>query len=578
MQYQESKTAFEIISELGLSKQISPQSRKQQRADCPKCTGGQKKTLGVRVVDDGVVYHCYRCKFSGKEFFEQTNPNQKKRPSVEAFQKPIEAKPTQLIPEHVEYLKSRKLLTGDRLNVKTSHINGFNRIVFDYGQDMAKSFAPGQGWQTHKPEGKTMPLWGANWSNPPAAIVITEGEWDALAAETAGVDWAVTSLPNGGAPANTENARENGKLACIRDNWRVLKSVKKVVLAMDNDKVGRATQEAIIELFGRWRCAVVEYPAHKDAEGDDGRCKDLNEVLIKFGPEKVRSIVNCAKSLKLLGAYEPKDIPRPPKREYYNLGIYNDKHEDLFNLYRGGLSVVSGITNHGKTNFLFWMCAQLIEKYDLKIGLATFEDEFHDDIIPWFGDYLYGEDKPKNWYNLTWEWMQEHFRIISYQIEPLGKTPSIEWYLEQCEASKLRWGCDLFILDPWNKISHAHQRGESETDYIGRALAMIKNFAMANSVVMVVTCHPTKETHAGGSVSLPNITQLHGSMNWGNGSDHVVIVFREDLEGTETCISVQKVKHQTNQYREGAGKCGISWMNFENNRYERIPPHNWPEL
>ncbi len=360
------------------------------------------------------------------------------------------------------------------------------------------------------------------------------------------------------------------------DDFEKLKSAKRVILALDNDAPGQCTVDAMVELFGRWRCLVIDWPVHDRATGLDGKCKDLNEVLKLLGPDTAAELIRNAKPLKLCGVYEPKDIPKPPQRKYYSVGVHDKNGKDLFRLFKGGLSVVSGITNHGKTNFLFWMLAQLIEEYGLKVGLGTFEDEYWEDIVPWYGDYLFGTDKPDNWEDLTNDWMQENFRIISYQIEPLTEQASIEWYLQQCQAAIGRYGLDVFVLDPWNKIQHKRGKGEAETDYIGRALAEVKNFAMVNHVAMVVTCHPTKETHAGGTVHIPNITQLHGSMNWGNGSDHVAIVFRPDLTKTTTCISLQKVKHQTNQYREGAGFPGASWFIYKNCRYERKPLDQWP--
>lgn len=581
-QSQVCETAGEALQKIGLpAGKVSPQRSGWQRADCPQCgqTGKRKDSFAVKVEADGVSYTCHRCEFRGKVWL-----GEQRRPDLETKPAPaVDRLKSELSPAHEAFLKQRGLLKAAiNTGLRTGEVNGRDRIIIPYRAGWSKSYDPTPAsqyrWMQHKPKGVHLPLWG---SDEPAqhTILITEGEWDRLAAIEAGFPaGAAYSIPDGAVqPGDTKSPREHAKLGCVRDDWDNLKSAKKVILALDNDAPGKCTSEAMIELFGRWRCAVIEYPKHQNAKGDAGRCKDLNEVLELFGREELFGLIKNAKPLKLNGVYEPQDIPKPPKRDYYSLDIRNEDGRDLLRLFKGGLTVVSGITNHGKTNFLFWTLAQLVEKYDLKVGLGTFEDEFWDDIVPWYGDYLYGDEKPAAWEDLTVEWLQEHFRIISYQIEPLTEQASIEWYLQQCQDAKGRYGLDVFVLDPWNKIQHKRGRGEMETDYIGRALAEIKNFAMVNHVCMIVTCHPTKDTHAGGEVHIPNITQLHGSMNWGNGSDHVAIVFRPDMTKTTTCISVQKVKHQSNQYREGAGFPGKSWFVYRNCRYERKPISTWPQ-
>ena len=582
-QFLECKTASEAIALIGVrDSRISTHRAGWQRTDCPECQDPKKRkdSFSIKVENDGVSYKCHRCEFSGRvwlgEKFLQKTPNvTKPSPKVEEVSNCLST-------QHQDYLRSRGILNAAlKVGVKTGRVKGFERLILNYRNDWAKSYDPTPNskfkWQQHKPSDVGLPLWGLV-NEAPEEILITEGEWDRLTAIEVGYSPnAAYSIPDGAVqPKDSVSPREHAKLSCIRDDFEKLKSAKRVILALDNDAPGQCTVEAMIELFGRWRCLVIDWPEHARGTGLDGKCKDLNEVLKLLGPDTVADLIKNAKPLKLCGVYEPKDIPKPPKRDYYSVGVHDRNGKDLFRLFKGGLSVVSGITNHGKTNFLFWMLAQLIEQYDLKVGLGTFEDEYWEDIVPWYGDYLFGADKPENWEDLTNDWMQEHFRIISYQIEPLTEQASIEWYLQQCQAAIGRYGLDVFVLDPWNKIQHKRGKGEAETDYIGRALAEVKNFAMVNHVAMVVTCHPTKETHAGGTVHIPNITQLHGSMNWGNGSDHVAIVFRPDLTKTTTCISLQKVKHQTNQFREGAGFPGASWFVYRNCRYERKPIETWP--
>lgn len=552
---------------------INEQKQGWQRCNCPKCheNGKRSDSLAVRVEQTSVQFKCHRCGHDGFHIVGDGKSG--------TFEKPIKVEKVHhdYSPDHENYLRSRGiLLAASQAGVKSGEVYGRSpALIFPYRNGWSKAFDTSSNdrtWSQDKPKGSRLPLWNLDRALGDE-IIITEGEWDCLSAIEAGFKNSV-SLPEGAIqPGDTKSPQEHAKLSCITDYWDELKGVKSVILALDNDAPGIATQQALIEIFGRWRCRVVEYPKHPRGSGAKGHCKDLNEVLKLFGVDHVARLLREAKHLKLEGVFKPVDIAKPPKREYLSLGMGYELDMTL-KLFRGGMSVLTGITNHGKTNFMLDMLGRLVEDHGLKVALGTFEAEYWDDIVPWYGDWLFpGNSKPDDWEERTHQWLNEYFVIISHEVEPLGKPASIEWFLQQAQDAKGRHEIDVLVLDPWNKVQHQRAPGESETDYIGRALSQVRNFAKVHNIITIVTAHPTKEAISGTEVRMPNMAQIHGSMNWGNMADHIIVVFRPDTSQTTTCISVQKVRFQPR-----SGRPGLTWMVCENNRYRVLEKHRWPQL
>jgi twinkle protein len=123
-------------------------------------------------------------------------------------------------------------------------------------------------------------------------LIITEGEPDALAAICSGYRFVV-SVPNGAPPPGNsktvdpgDGANEaTGRFAYVWNNRDRLKRVKRFTLAVDNDAAGEQLRQELLRRLSPARCSFVQYP--------DG-CKDLNDVLIKHGPDGVRAVLASA--------------------------------------------------------------------------------------------------------------------------------------------------------------------------------------------------------------------------------------------------------------------------------------------
>jgi twinkle protein len=74
----------------------------------------------------------------------------------------------------------------------------------------------------------------------------------------------------------------------------------------------------------------------------------------------------------------------------------------------------------------------------------------------------------------------------------LPDEPTVEAVLALARVLVYRMGIRGLIIDPWNELDHARPASLSETEYISRALTLIRRFARANGVHVWVVAHPTK--------------------------------------------------------------------------------------
>ena len=138
---------------------------------------------------------------------------------------------------------------------------------------------------------------------------------------------------------------------------------------------------------------------------------------------------------------------------------------------------------------------------------------------------------------------------------------TLEWLIERAGDAVVRYGVDWFLLDPWNQIEHRRNRGESEPDYQGRAIAALKRFARSYDCGVIVVAHPTKDVKLpNGEIRQPMLYDISGSAHWYNASDHGVIVCADD-----TTTNIREIVVEKSRYRS-AGVPGSGWLRLENGR------------
>lgn len=390
-------------------------------------------------------------------------------------------------------------------------------------------------------------LWNVDCLNDPevlagAPVVITEGEWDALAALTAGIPHVV-SVPNG-APANATDKPEEAK----RYDWvwrhlDALNKVKTFILATDNDDAGRNLQRDLIALLGADRCRFVTYP--------DG-CKDLNDIAIMHGHAQVAESVNRAKYCPVKGLFKFGDFPPKGRVQEWSTGLRMlDSH---IRMVPGTLTVFTGYANIGKSTVLSTILAAQIENH-IPVCIASFEtdidilrDSLRQAILRCPTMELHRHPQLK-----AVDQMIEENTSLIYQDVDAEDEMDLDWFLERCRVAILQHGAKVIVLDPWNELEHKRKHNETETEYTNRALREFRRFAKRHNVCLWVVAHPAKPEKGGPSI--PKLYQISGSAAWANKPHYGLTYHRPDPSANVGQLHVTKVRQ--GMPGEKTGKDGI---------------------
>lgn len=379
-------------------------------------------------------------------------------------------------------------------------------------------------------------------------LIVTEGEMDALSALRCAYN-RVVSVPNG-APSKTtrgDDGAAQGRYSYITEVSKLLRSVKVVILATDADEPGAALRQDLAIRLGPGRCKWLEYP--------DG-CKDLNDVLVKHGPEGVMRVIADARWYRLNGIYRMSELPIRPAREVRLTGQPAlDKH---YKIRGGDFTVVTGIPGGGKTAFINDLTARYAELHNATICYAPFEQDpasdFRRAMRQWHSGREPDSQTPEN-IRQAEDWIDRHFVFVIGERDG-DETISLDWVLERCAAAVIRHGAEVVVIDPWNEIEHDRPDAMSLTEYVGFAIKRIKSMASALAVHVIVIAHPTK-LPAGrkGEATIPSLYDISDSAHWANKCD-VGIVVHPNKNGV-TKVLVKKVR-----FREVLGHPGIKNFAF----------------
>jgi twinkle protein len=422
-----------------------------------------------------------------------------------------------------------------------------------------------------------------------AALLIVEGENDCLAGLTAGHPWS-TSVPAGGDPAFDKHGKpipmkpddeldptSDVKFEYIVNCWDELSKVKRIVLWTDWDSVGERLKIELSRRLGKIRCSTVPQPpdiaaAHvvaftkKDQDGnvlEEGMraCKDLNEVLLHFGAERVRAMIENARPMPVSGLYRLSDFEEV-ERIHYSTGFA--ALDPLIKLYDGSFTVSSGLPMSGKSQFWNQVAFNMAHLHGWRIALCPFEADVKPDIIRQLRAFFL-------WKNYrTWSaedkanadaWIEKHFVFITRDPQGLEDTLcTVEWLCEKIEDAVIRYGINMAVIDPWNQVDHQRRPGERGDEYLTRSIKFVKDTGKRLRISTVIVAHPDKSA---GKESLKEgkvmtLYDMADGAAWNNAAELGVIVYRKSMKDTLTRIVLRKVKFR------GTGEVGDAYLQFLN--------------
>lgn len=413
-------------------------------------------------------------------------------------------------------------------------------------------------WQ--EPGGKSV-FWNIDTMRDPLferghmPIVIAEGELDALTAVQCGFPLAV-SVPDGAPPAlspPSSTSATNDAEGKFKYVWHAQHLVrgndKRFILAVDNDAPGQRLQDELVRRLLAARCSFVEYPPG---------CKDLNDVLMQYGPERVALALNNAKPVPVRGLYRLSDYPERESLVTYSSGWPTlDQH---FCMFPGEFCVISGIPSHGKSTFVLNLLVNMARIHGWRT--AIFSPEMP--AVPFISSRLrsiYGEHRDRS---AVESFLEDRFVFIDG--DPTGKEDdenfSLDWILDRTTDAVIRDGIRCLVIDPWNEIEHARTASESVTDYVGRSIRTLKRFARLRNICIIVIAHPTKDVWKEGKVRKVSLYDIESSAHWFNKSDHGLIIERQrDAQGQ--LVDGEAIVHVDKSRFAEAGVRGSVRMRFD---------------
>lgn len=442
------------------------------------------------------------------------------------------------IPKHREWIELRGLdpNLASKLGICTKHEGGANWIAVPYverGRTINHKYRLASEKRHRMDEGAPLTLWNhdALLESQDKPLIITEGEWDALSVIQAGFSRCV-SVPNGAPQHPTENLTEAKRYEFLWRSKDLLDRVKQIVIATDNDAPGRILAADLARLLGPERCKFVEYP--------DG-AKDLNDVLLSYGPEGVVTVIDKAKPYPVKGLYRLSDFPEPPPTTSLRVGI--EGLDEYFQLTLGTFSVISGWAGHGKTSLLMRMLANLMQR-GVNVALGSFETLPRPILERRLRACLYGcgEYGPKAENpGPADEIMAKRLNVIAHTARDEDTELDLDYIIELAKVAVLRDGVRLLCLDPWNEIEHKRSGDETETEYTSRAIRSLKRFAVNYECAVWLVAHPRKP-HSDGNPKPPSLYDLAGSAHFANKADYGLIIHRDDMAGTQIEARIVKVR------------------------------------
>lgn len=362
-------------------------------------------------------------------------------------------------------------------------------------------------------------------------LIMCEGEMDALTLIQCGYSNAV-SVPNGASISNN--------LDYLDSTVEAMEHIDEFILCTDNDTAGIALRDQLAARLGIEKCSKVSYPT-----GGERECKDINEVLMKFGKHKVIECIEQRKQMPVEGIFTAADV----KEELYDLykhglqpGLKIDDPLDMHLTFEPGrLYMVTGIPGHGKSEFVDYVVEKLNAKHGLKIGYFSPENHPIKLHVVKIAEKISGKKfSSSHTKREDFEKVISHIDKNFFFINPPEKY-DLDSILDKARFLVKQKGIKVLVIDPWNKIEHQIPSGQSETNYVSHMLDKITIFAKRNNVVLFLIAHPRKINRIENQYDVPTLYDISGSANFYNKTDFGFTVYRDFKHGIVS-VHVQKIK------------------------------------
>ncbi len=529
---------------------------------CPKCSEGRKKKRDrcLSVNTEKGAWQCHHCGWAGglKEG-EQVSPSFVYRPNyvpqTTRASDPMQSFFTSrgIFPDTVARFKVNELVAW--MNDDLGEVLVLAFPFYKYGEVVNIKYRGLDCKAFRQYKGAEKILFNVDSLVDQDAAIIVEGELDAMAIFQCG-STNVVSVPDG-APSKNAKVMDR-KFEFLANCEEFLKPLKKIFIAVDNDEPGKLLEQELARRLGVERCYRVEWP-----QG----CKDANDTLLAHGADGVREALKNYKPFPIEGVYPIEDLIDETFLLYQSDGIGGvstgwKNIEDLYRVRLGEMTIVTGIPNHGKSQWLDALMVNLKNQYGWSFAICSPENMPLARHAQKLAELIIGKPFKKGPHERMtlgelagfFEVAKGHFHFIAAQ-----EMLTVDQVLKAAQQLVLRHNIQGLVLDPWNEFDHRRPAGMTETEFISMGLSKIRKFAQNAGVHVWVVAHPTKmQPREDGTYRVPNPWDISGSAHWRNRADVNITVFRDvDDQLAPVQIHVQKVR-----FKE-VGKIGAGRLHYD---------------
>lgn len=507
---------------------------------CPQCSATRTKPyercLYVNVVDQWFL--CHHCEWHGK--IDQPDWRDG-APAPRPVYKPSQhlEQPDSIAPWVVEFFAARgierRILERHGVHAGKIHDGKTDVIVIPFKRDGVAVTAKyryrhldANGKKRHEMEPDTEKIpFGIDDCAGAEHVVIVEGEPDKFAVEQATGITAVLSPPNG---ATLNDATLAAMVDACGDAT--------VTLAGDMDEKGMKMQSALAERIGFHRCRQAQWP-----------CKDANDTLVQYGPDKVRQCIEEAKPFPVAGIVTIDDLSDDIDR-LYELGMPAGEPtgwpalDRFYTVREGQLTIVTGAPGSGKS---VWLDALLVNlsRRGWKAGIFSPESQ----PLARHAAYLIANYIGRPFGTGPTERMTVHEKDLGkswlrqWCTFVMPEENTVDSILERMKTLKEREGIRAVVIDPWTEIDHSRPNNMTETEFIHGSLAKIREFGRNHKCHVWVVAHPKKQFKENGTYPVILPYDISGSAAWFNKADNIISVWRNKADESQPVeIHVQKVR------------------------------------
>lgn len=381
--------------------------------------------------------------------------------------------------------------------------------------------------------------------------ISVSGNCDALTYIECGIKHVI-SVPNG-ASNNTSYLDD-----FIEDYFDKLDVI---YISSDNDKKGILLRQELLRRFGNEKCRIVDYPSP---------CKDINEVLVKYGKDEVLKCLKNYTEIKPEGVKEVKDVESKLDYLFYNgfesgakIGVRS--FDDIISFKVGLLCIVTGIPSHGKTFALNYILTRINILHDWKI--AFFSPEFYPiedhmgQIIETFGGKRF---HISNYSVQEYSVMKDYVEHNFFWIDP--DDTDINSVIERAKYLIRKRGVKILVIDPFNSLTDKDKPHVKQDEYISDFLQKMRWFARKYSVAVFIVMHPTKMSKLeNGLYPVCDLYNCKGAAEVFDKADIGLTAWRNEQDDYNQ-IYVTKVKFR----HLGKKGCATFKFNINNGRFVEI--------